>query len=275
MGTIDEAAFGELAGDDADEALALLADLTGATDTRLRDLARRLAGRVVIDLAAPAGRTTRGRAGRLRTSRLPETGGDLDLDASLGPLLEARAGGRPPAVDELRGRLWSRPSVALCLVVDRSGSMGGGRLAAAAVGAACVGWRAPEDHSVLAFAEDTLVLQRQGGTRPVDAVVTDLFSLRGHGPTDLAGALRAATFQLVRSDASRRVAILLSDARPTAGDDPVAAACALAGVGELAIVAPADDDSEARALAAEVGGRCVALAGPSSVPEAMAALFAR
>ena len=30
--------------DDADDALALLAELTGATDERLRDLARRLAG---------------------------------------------------------------------------------------------------------------------------------------------------------------------------------------------------------------------------------------
>ena len=33
--------------DDPDEALALLADLTGATDPRLRELARRLAGRIM------------------------------------------------------------------------------------------------------------------------------------------------------------------------------------------------------------------------------------
>ncbi|MEO9224736.1 MAG: vWA domain-containing protein [Acidimicrobiales bacterium] len=275
-GALDEAAFADLTEDDADEAMQMLADLTGATDARLRALARQLAGRVTVDLAAAVARVpVTGTHGRLRVAPLPEVGGDIDLDASLAPLIEARAGGRPASIDDLRGPTWSRPSLALCLLVDRSGSMGGARLAAAAVAAACVALRAPADHSVLAFGEDVIVLQRQGGGRPPTAVADDLFVLRGSGPTDLAGALRAAVRQLGRSDARRRVAVLCSDARPTAGGDPFDAARELSALAELAVLAPADDADDARALVAEVGGRCVELSGPAAVPDALAALFAR
>jgi hypothetical protein len=53
------------------------------------------------------------------------------------------------------------------------------------------------------------------------------------------------------------------------------AAVALQAVAELAVGAPAADPDEAEALAAAVGARCVHLAGPASVPAAMAELFAR
>ncbi|HMU79938.1 MAG TPA: hypothetical protein PKC57_06740, partial [Microthrixaceae bacterium] len=61
--------------DDADDALALLAELTGATDERLRDLARRLAGRVMVDLGRIGPERRRG-VGRLR--RVPRRDADGD-----------------------------------------------------------------------------------------------------------------------------------------------------------------------------------------------------
>ncbi|MEP4652780.1 MAG: hypothetical protein ABJ314_21580, partial [Ilumatobacter sp.] len=51
VGELDEAAVEEAMGDDPDEMLAMLADLTGATDPVLRELARRLAGRLFLDVA--------------------------------------------------------------------------------------------------------------------------------------------------------------------------------------------------------------------------------
>ena len=48
---LDEAAFDDAMAEDADEAMALLADMTRATDAGLRELARRLAGRLVLDVA--------------------------------------------------------------------------------------------------------------------------------------------------------------------------------------------------------------------------------
>ncbi len=264
LGTLDESAFNDAMADDPDETLALLADLTGATDQRLRELARRLAGRLVVDFSRRGASRRRG-VGKLRSVRYDEWAGDLDIDASLEPLLLARARGVAPALDELRTSVWTRPAPAICLAVDRSGSMGGNRLAAAAVAAAAVAWRAPDDYSVLAFAEDVIVIKSQDVWRRPGEVVDDLLTLRGHGTTDLANVLRTARAQLARSTSSRRLTILLSDCRPTAGSDPV---CEARALDELFVVAPAKDVDEGEALACAAGGRCAALAGPSEVPSA-------
>lgn len=244
--------------------LALLADMAGATDEGLRRLARRLAGRVAVRLGATGPVRERG-TGRLR--RVPLVpGGDLDVDASLDALLSAEASGAPAAAEDLRATVWGRASVGLCLLVDGSGSVGGSRLAAAALAAAAVALRAPDDHSVLVFTDRVLVLKAQDERRPVAEVVDALLARRGHGTTDLHLALDTARRQLERSSASRRVTVLLSDGRPTAGPDPLPAARRL---DELLVVAPSGDAEQARALAAAVGAPCEELAGPSDVPRAL------
>jgi MoxR-like ATPase/Mg-chelatase subunit ChlD len=269
VGTLDQVIFDEAMAQDPDETLSLLADLVGATDQGLRELARRLAGRIVVELAR-AGQARRRGVGKLHVTRFEEDGGDLDIDASLDPLVLARARGVAPVLDELRARTWKRPGTALCLAVDRSGSMGGERLAAAAVAAAAVAWRAPQDYSVLAFADDVVVIKPQDVFRRPEEVVDDLLIMRGHGTTDVALALRAARAQLLRSTAARRMAILLSDCRPTTGGDPM---CEARALDELFVVAPADDAEEGKALAGAAGGQWVGLAGPSGVPAAFAQLL--
>jgi hypothetical protein len=91
--------------------------------------------------------------------------------------------------------------------------------------------------------------------------------LRGVGVTDVGLALRTAGAQLARSSAARRLTILLSDCRPTAGGDPTADAQAL---DELAILAPEGDSHDARALAEAVGARWATVGGPTSVVDALA-----
>ncbi|MEJ7720323.1 MAG: hypothetical protein WKF58_07660 [Ilumatobacteraceae bacterium] len=51
VGELDERAVEEMFGGDPDRALSLLADAARATDPRLRELARRLASRLVVDIA--------------------------------------------------------------------------------------------------------------------------------------------------------------------------------------------------------------------------------
>lgn len=245
--------------------MALLADLSGATDKKLRELAQRLAGRLFLDLARRGPSRPKG-VGRIELQRFRPDRGDLDLDASLEELGEARAANRPVRAEELWVRAWATPGTALCLLVDRSGSMGGKPLATSAVAAAAVANKAPDDFSVVAFAKDSIVVRSQDVPKPADKVVSDVLTLRGHGTTDLAGALQTAANQLARSGAGRKVTVLLSDCRATAPGDVHAAARAL---DELVIIAPEGDDEEAVKLAGEVGARVTRVSGPSQVADAL------
>ena len=263
VGQLDESAVQDGLRDDPDETLALLADLVGATDVKLRELAKRLAAKLFIDIARRGPVRPRG-IGSLRDLPYRPDGGDLDVDASLDAILEGRAGAID--IDRLRVRGWVKPATAMCLLVDRSGSMGGRPLATAALAAAAVASRTPEDYSVLAFGKNVVVAKGQLTPKPSDMVVNDVLSLRGFGTTDLAGALRVAGEQLQRSRAGRKVTVLLSDCRATIDGDPIAAA---SGLSELVIVAPETDSDEAFAFAARVGARCITINGPSQVADAL------
>ncbi|MEL6890989.1 MAG: vWA domain-containing protein [Actinomycetota bacterium] len=268
VGELDEEAVEQALSGDPDETLSTLAELTGATDPVLRDLARRLAGRLFLDLARRGPPRPRG-VGRLHTERFGPDGGDLDLDASLDAIVHARGTRSAIDPDELFVRTWTTPDTAYCLVVDRSGSMGGRPLATSALAAAAIACRAPEDYSVLSFGKDVIAPKSQDVPRSTEAVVDAVLALRGFGTTDVAGALHAAREQLSRSPASRRITVLLSDCRSTEvgpAGDPVDVARRL---DELVIVAPDGEDDEAREFAAAVGARIGTVAGPSDIVNAL------
>ena len=260
---LDADAFDDALAADPDDALALLAEMAGATDESLRAAARRLAGRIVLDRARQGPPRDRG-IGRLRAVPA-DRGGDLDLDASMPAIADARALGRAPALDELTARAWARPELAVCLLVDASGSMGGARLAAAALTAAACAWRAPGDWAVLSFARGVTELRTIGSASPPTDVVDRVLRLRGDGVTALSAALSAAGEQLGRSRAARRVTVLLSDCRASDDVDPVPAAARL---DELVVLAPADDCDQAAELAARVGARWAPMQGPADAPAA-------
>lgn len=265
VGQLDENAFDEAMRDNPDEALALLADLTGATDEKLRELARRLAGRIMVDVARK-GRPRPRRVGKMNRRPYRADGGEIDLDASLEPIAIARGTNAGVDPEDLVVRDWARPGTALCLLVDRSGSMTGRPLATAAVAAAAVATRAGTDYSVVAFASDAVVAKSQDVVRSTERVVTDLLTLRGFGTTDLALALRTAQTQLARSGAGRRIVVLLSDCRATVPGDLYGAA---RGLEELVILAPEGDSADAEAFAAATGARLATVAGPTDIPSAL------
>lgn len=253
---------------DPGQTLELLADLTRATDETLREKARRLAGTILLERSRVGPTRARGSA-RLR-HQPADRGGDLDIDASMDGLVEARASGLPPHLEDLQAVDWGQPGLAVCLLVDSSGSMTGARLAAAALTAAACAWRAPDEFAVLSF--DRLATTRRGLHQPMppETLVDQLLALRGHGVTGLSAALRAAGDELVGARSSRRVTVLLSDCRATDDQDPIPAASSL---DELLILAPADDASDAQALAAATGSRCETMADASGAPAALGRLL--
>jgi Mg-chelatase subunit ChlD len=263
VGVLDEQALSRaLAGDPT--AFELLAAMTTATDERLRAAAIRLSSRIVLDRAR-AGRASARGISRLRPAR-GATDGDLDIDASVEGVSAARTEARPVVYDDLTTVHWARPRTAFAVVVDRSGSMTGPRLAAAATVAAACALRAPEEYAVLSFAATVDVIRPLVADVAPAAVAERLLRLRGHGVTRLAGALRAAREQLAQARARRRVVILLSDCRSTDDDDSVDVARSLA---ELIILAPADDYEQAAQLASLAGARWDTVADPLDAAAAL------
>lgn len=264
MGELDEAALDEAMQSHPDETLGLLADLTGATDPKLRELAKRLAGRLMLELGNKGRAKPRG-IGKMVEQPYKPDAGDIDIDASLDAIAESQRG----AIDleRLRIRGWRKPGTAFALMLDRSGSMGGQPLATSAVATAAIAGRNPEDYSVIAFGKDVIVTKSQDVPKASEKVINDVLTLRGYGTTDLAGALIVARQQLSRSRAGRRVAILLSDCRATVEGDAEAAAT---GMDELIIIAPKDDHDEAQAFAHRVGARLALVGGPSEIPDVLA-----
>jgi hypothetical protein len=134
--------------------------------------------------------------------------------------------------------------------------MNGLAVAIAAVAAAGVVLAADDklEASVLTFSDRVEVLQRQGQRRAAEDLVGQLVSLRGHGVTDLAAALRCARRELSAAVADERVVVLLSDCLHTSGDAPDSA---LGGIDRLHVLYPlptAEAEEAARALAARGGG---------------------
>ena len=87
---------------------------------------------------------------------------------------------------------WAKAHTAFAVVVDRSGSMSGARLAAAATVAAACALRAPQEHAVLSFAGSVEVIRPLVSDVAPAVVAERLLRVRGHGVTRLAAALKAA-----------------------------------------------------------------------------------
>jgi magnesium chelatase subunit D len=273
LGELDPDAFEAALLDDPDAAAALLADLAVATDEQLRAAARRLAGRVYLRLARLG--PTRGRGTR-RLAASRRLDGDLDLDRTMDAWDPGAT--RRPGAEDLITRTWTARRRAVCLAVDNSGSMEGMAVALAAVAAAGVvladdasGHRL--EPSVLAFGNQVRVLQARGVRRPPRELVAELVGLRGHGTTDLAAGLRAASTQLAGSLADERLVVLLSDCLHTSGDEP---GTALAGIDRLHVLVPlggAEAEAAAAALAARGAGRSQVVRRPGDIAPALTAVL--
>ena len=251
VGRIDPDALAGAMRSDADGAVALLADMAVATDPALRADARRLAGR----LLPPLGRvgTPRRRGTRRGVARAGAVEGDIDVERTL----ERSDGRRPREAGELVSRQFAAAPRAVCLLIDRSGSMSGHAVALAAVAAAAI-VQAASDRlrcGVIAFAGDTMVLRDPRDEAPSERVVDDLLSLRGHGRTDLGRALAAAATQLEHVPPGGRTAILMSDCLHTKGADPLGPAGGLDGLHVLGTSVDPESIQAGRALARRGHGR--------------------
>lgn len=266
VGQLDLGAVEEAMEDDPDQTLALLGEMASATDVALRHQALRLARRLVIDLDR-GGEDPRRGVRRLDAAPWTDPRDDLDLDRSLDQLIEWA--GQPGDPTELTARRWETGQAEVCLLIDRSGSMTGRRLATAAVVAAGVLRRWPNACSVVAISDRAVVMRSQTEAGPVESVLDRILGLKGRGTTDLALGMRTALRQLEGANARRRL-FLLSDCRWTAGVDPTALFDTL----DVGILAPADDATDAIEMAARTNANVALIGSLSDAPAAFAQLDA-
>ncbi|NOX23827.1 MAG: VWA domain-containing protein [Actinobacteria bacterium] len=222
-----------------------------AVDVRLRLLARRVAASTFV-------RPVMGRMPRRGVRRLApapaHSGGDLDIDRTL----DRSDGLRPSSIDQLVTRAWRAYRSRVVLLIDRSGSMRGGAVARAAVAAAAISLatRGRADCGVIAFSRDRIVLQPMSRNPDPFQLVDRILTLRGHGTTDLAGALEEAG-RMVRtgSGTGDGIVVLLSDCIATEGSDPMRS---LSGIAHLHVITPSDEPDSitvARSLTGPTGGK--------------------
>jgi MoxR-like ATPase len=265
VGQLDQQMIIEQAGASPDEVVPMIADMATATDVRLRSQAMALAAQLLLRLARNGPSPKPGVRRIVRD--LDALQGDLDLDATFDRSdgLASRNG------QDLVTQRWSSADRAICLLVDRSGSMHGHALAMAAMAAASVMVSAGErsDCSVLVFAKDTIVLQTQDRWRPPDRVLGDIFTLRGKGVTDLALGLRGARRELAKSNAKEKVVVLLGDGMATEGTDPLAA---MKGIDRLHVLGTSKEQDSIDAtsrLAKRGGGRVKTVSSLTDLPSAL------
>ena len=262
-----------LAGD-TDGGVSLLVDLARATDEKLRNRARELAASLLIPVARTPGVSRPGGSARIGAVR--SGGVDLDIDATVERLVESPALGP----DDLQWKGWRRPSRAVVLVVDASGSVSGEPIAVAIVAAAALAGRlAPSDElGVVAFWSKALVLRHLDEPTPPASVVERLLALRNGDTTDMATGIRAGLSEFHFASAARRDVIVVTDGLANEGDDPCDAARAVIGLGgRLHVLAlPGEEDSEeaCKRIADAGGGTMDRLARPSDAVSAITSILA-
>jgi len=124
--------------------------------------------------------------------------------------------GREPRIEVIEEKTQAYP-ITLCLVVDRSGSMRGRKMAKAkAAAAAAAGALTPEDRvAVVAFGTATVVAMQPRRAGDPRVVQLALSGLQAAGQTSMYRALSVGYALLLKESSAVRHLVLLSDGRPT------------------------------------------------------------
>ena len=163
-----------------------------------------------------------------------------------------------------------QPAIALCLVIDRSGSMSGQKIEMAKEAAkATAETLSPDDYiEVIAFDSQPMRLVRMQTARNRMRILSDISRLQSNGGTDIFPALQMANEDLALVAAKRKHVILLSDGEaPLSGIKELVQEMVSEAMTASAVALGEDADKNLMKLVAETGGgRFYFVKDPNSLP---------
>jgi Ca-activated chloride channel homolog len=163
-----------------------------------------------------------------------------------------------------------QPSIALCLVIDRSGSMSGQKIEMAKEAAkATAEILSPDDYiEVIAFDSQPMRLVRMQSARNRMRILSDISRLAPNGGTDIFPAIQMANEDLALIAAKRKHMILLSDGEaPVGGIKELVQEMVSEGMTASAVALGEDADKNLMKMVAETGGgRFYFVKDPNALP---------
>lgn len=206
----------------------------------------------------------RGRKGPLRPRRAEAATDELDLDTTLEQWAQGVWG--------LAVLARAQQPRAFSLMLDISGSMAGPSLISATVMAAILAQHMGQhEHAVVGFAERAITLKGLEARMPASGLLRSLARLRALGTTNISSGLHEGMRALLRSRASERIGILLTDGAHNHTSDPAPVA---ARFPRLHVIAYRPPWERARVLckrlAASGRGVCVIVHHLDELPDAIA-----
>jgi len=184
----------------------------------MKQLAKILSMQIAIKRAlraTPFGR----REGRMRPHKFSGALDELDIDRTIENLVQEIY----PKEEDWVVREREKTSRGAILLVDSSESMRGEKIEIATLIASVLSYalnRKNDSFGVIAYNIDQYLLKGLNQQKQIDAVVTDIVSLRHTMLTNIRGALELALSEFVRANSQKKVCFLISDCVWTHGNDP-------------------------------------------------------
>jgi len=166
-----------------------------------------------------------------------------------------------------------KPSLAMCIVIDRSGSMGGQKMELAKDAAkAAIELLTPQDFAaVIAFDNETYVIAPMQSTASTSAILSAISTIEAAGGTNIYPALAEAYEQLRRIPARLKHVILLTDGFSAPGDFEGITRQFTRDQMTVSTVGVGESDNELLKMIADIGGgRHYACEDPQAIPQIFA-----
>ena len=197
------------------ESLELFANIYGMLKKDVRELAVKIASRLIINIAKQIADTGY-RSGEMKLVRGFSDGAEIELDQSLERYTEQPEAG---ILENLVSYRRSRERRAFVMLLDHSYSMKGIKIILAAITAAAIAYHFKQDYAILAFSNRVSVLKGIDDATGPEELLQHLFNLELQGDTNVRLALSDGLAQISRFE--RKMGLILTDGAWNQGGDPL------------------------------------------------------